>query len=89
VGPRAGLEDVKKGKLLALLGLELPPLSLSARSKPLYRLSYPGSLQNLNRKEMTPLLFYDVKVYTFMLLTYLSQCNSFVYVFLHQTMSHS
>jgi hypothetical protein len=38
VGPRAGLEDVEKRKLLTLPGLELRP----ARSRSVYRLSYPG-----------------------------------------------
>jgi hypothetical protein len=38
LGPRAGLDDVGKGKLLALLGLELHPLGRPARSQSLYRL---------------------------------------------------
>jgi hypothetical protein len=43
VGPRTGLEDVEKRKFFTLQGLELQPLSLTARSQSLYRLRYPGS----------------------------------------------
>jgi hypothetical protein len=43
VGPRAGLADVEKIKFLALLGLELWPLSRQARSQSLYWLCCPGS----------------------------------------------
>jgi hypothetical protein len=41
VGPRAGLDDVKR-KFLTLPGLELQPLGRPTRSQSLYRLSYPG-----------------------------------------------
>jgi hypothetical protein len=41
VGPRAGMDDLEKSKFLTLSGLELRPLSRSARSQPLYRLRYP------------------------------------------------
>jgi hypothetical protein len=44
VGPRAGLDDVEKIKLLTLPELELRPLSGPARSQSLYRLSYPVSI---------------------------------------------
>jgi hypothetical protein len=43
VDPRAGLDDVKKRKLLTLTGLELRPLGRPARSQSLYRLRYPDS----------------------------------------------
>jgi hypothetical protein len=43
VGLRAGLDDVEKGKLLILPGLDLQPLGHPARSQLLYRLRYPGS----------------------------------------------
>jgi hypothetical protein len=43
VDPRAGLDDVEKGKFLTILGLELRPLSHPAHSQLLYRLRYPGS----------------------------------------------
>jgi hypothetical protein len=43
MGPRAGLDDVEKRKLLILPGIELRPLGRPARSQSLYRLSYPGS----------------------------------------------
>jgi hypothetical protein len=43
VEARAGLDDMKKRKFLTLPGLELQPLFRPARSKSLYRLSYPGS----------------------------------------------
>jgi hypothetical protein len=43
VDPRAGLDDLEKREFLTLLGLELRPLSRSARSQSLYRLRYPGS----------------------------------------------
>jgi hypothetical protein len=38
VGPRAGLDDVKKKKFLTLPGFELRPLGRPARSQSLYRL---------------------------------------------------
>jgi hypothetical protein len=41
VGPRAGLDDVKKRKFLTLPGLELRPLGRPARSHSLYRLRHP------------------------------------------------
>jgi hypothetical protein len=47
VGPRAGLDDVEKRKFLTLPGLELRPLGLPARSQSLYRLRYPGSIDNI------------------------------------------
>jgi hypothetical protein len=43
VGPRAGLDDVEKRKILLQTGLKLRPLGRPARSQSLYRLSYPGS----------------------------------------------
>jgi hypothetical protein len=43
VDHRAGLGDMEKRKFLAILGLELRPLSRPTRSQSLYRLSYPGS----------------------------------------------
>jgi hypothetical protein len=43
VGPRAGLDDVEKRKLLTLPGLELRPLGHPARIQSLYRLVFPGS----------------------------------------------
>jgi hypothetical protein len=46
VGPRAGLDDVEKRKILSLLGLELRPLGHPARSQSLCRLSSPGSLSS-------------------------------------------
>jgi hypothetical protein len=47
VDPRAGLDDMEKRKFFNLPGLELsppPPPGRPARSKALYRLSYPGSI---------------------------------------------
>jgi hypothetical protein len=44
VGPRAGLDDVKRRKFLTLPGLELRHLGRPARSQSLYRLRYPGSV---------------------------------------------
>jgi hypothetical protein len=43
VGPRTGPDDVKRGKILPLSGLELRLLGCLARRQSLYRLSYPGS----------------------------------------------
>jgi hypothetical protein len=43
LGPRAGLDDTEKRKLLTLPGLTLRPLGRPARSQSLYRLCYPGS----------------------------------------------
>jgi hypothetical protein len=37
VGPRAGLDDVEKGKFLTLQGLELRPLGRPAHSQSLYQ----------------------------------------------------
>jgi hypothetical protein len=42
-GPRAGLDDVEKRKLLTVQGLELRPLGRPTRSQSLYKLSYPSS----------------------------------------------
>jgi hypothetical protein len=42
VGPRTGLEDMERRKVLPLPGLELRPLDRPARSQSLYRLRYPG-----------------------------------------------
>jgi hypothetical protein len=39
VGPRTGLDDVEKRKLLTLPGLELRPLGRPARSQSLYQIS--------------------------------------------------
>jgi hypothetical protein len=43
VDPRAGLDDMEKGKFLTLQGLELRRLGRPARSQSLYPLRYPGS----------------------------------------------
>jgi hypothetical protein len=43
VDPRAGTDDMEKRQFLTLPGLELRPLYRPARSRSLYRLSYPGS----------------------------------------------
>jgi hypothetical protein len=40
LGPRIGLDDVEKRKILILLGLELRPLGLPARNQSLYRIRY-------------------------------------------------
>jgi hypothetical protein len=45
-GPRAGLDNVEKGKYLTVPGLELRPLGRPVRSQSLYRPSYPGSPLN-------------------------------------------
>jgi hypothetical protein len=42
VGPRTGLDDIDRSKILPLPGLELQPLGLPARSQSLYQLHYPG-----------------------------------------------
>jgi hypothetical protein len=42
VGPRIGLDDVGKRKILPLPGLELRYLGLPGRSQSLYRRCYPG-----------------------------------------------
>jgi hypothetical protein len=44
MGPRFGLDDMKKGKFLTLPGLKLKLLGHAAHSQSLYRLRYPGSL---------------------------------------------
>jgi hypothetical protein len=48
VGPRAGLDDVAKGKFFTSPGLEPQPLGRPVRSQSLYRLRYPGSKYMLN-----------------------------------------
>jgi hypothetical protein len=45
VGPKTGLDDVERRKILPLPGLELRPLGRPIRSQSLYRLNYPGSLK--------------------------------------------
>jgi hypothetical protein len=50
MGPRVGLDDVKKKKFLTLPGLELRPLGLPARSQSLYRLRYSGSRLTVKQK---------------------------------------
>jgi hypothetical protein len=44
VGPRAGLDDMKKWIFLTLLRFELRPFGRQARNLSLYRLRYRGSL---------------------------------------------
>jgi hypothetical protein len=53
VGPRTGLDDVEKRKILPSPGLELRLLGRPARSQSLYRLRYPGPLSNasINNKK--------------------------------------
>jgi hypothetical protein len=41
VGPRASLDNIKKGKFLTLPGLELQPLDHPARMQPLYDCTIP------------------------------------------------
>jgi hypothetical protein len=41
VGPRTGLDDVERRKIVPLSGLELGLLGRSARNQSLYRLRYP------------------------------------------------
>jgi hypothetical protein len=41
MGPRTGLDNVEKRKILTLPGLELRPLGRPPSSQLLYRLSYP------------------------------------------------
>jgi hypothetical protein len=43
VGPKAGIEGVKRRNILPLPGLELRPFCRPASSQSLYRLSYPDS----------------------------------------------
>jgi hypothetical protein len=43
VGPRTGLDDVERRKILVLPGLKLLPLAPPARGQSLYRLCYPDS----------------------------------------------
>jgi hypothetical protein len=48
VGPRTGLDDVERRKILPLPGLELRPLGRPACSQSLYRLRYPGPFQYID-----------------------------------------
>jgi hypothetical protein len=45
---KGGLDDVEKRKFLTLSGIEHRPLGRPARSHSPYRLSYPGSLYNVD-----------------------------------------
>jgi hypothetical protein len=45
VGSRTGLDNLERRKILPLLGLNLPPLSLPAHSQLLYPLHYPSFTQ--------------------------------------------
>jgi hypothetical protein len=65
VGLRAGLDDVEKRKFLTLSGLELRPLVRPARSKSLYRLSFPGSLFNIIHSKRKHICNMAVVVYLF------------------------
>jgi hypothetical protein len=49
VGPRAGLDDMDKWKLLPSPGLELRHLGRPARSQSLYQLRHPSSINELNK----------------------------------------
>jgi hypothetical protein len=53
MGPRIGLNDVERRKILPLLGLELRLLCRPARNQSLYRLRYPGSLYMLGEMRNT------------------------------------
>jgi hypothetical protein len=48
VGPRTGMDDADKRKILPQLELELRPLCRRAGSQLLYRLSYPSSPPQFN-----------------------------------------
>jgi hypothetical protein len=51
VGPRTGLDDAERRKILSLPRLELRPLRRQARSQSRYRLRYLGS-SSIKRNEM-------------------------------------
>jgi hypothetical protein len=53
MGPRAGLDNTEKRIFLILLGFEIRPLGLSARSHSLYRLSYRGFKHICTRKHIS------------------------------------
>jgi hypothetical protein len=55
-GPRAGVDDMEKWKFLPPLVLEPRPLGGPARSQSLYRLSYPGSLWEVETEFITKLV---------------------------------
>jgi hypothetical protein len=57
---RAGLDDVKR-KFLTLLGHELRSLGHPARSQSLYRLSYPGSLDDVERRKISLLSGHELR----------------------------
>jgi hypothetical protein len=54
VGPRTGLEYMRKRKFLPVTGLELRLLSRPARNLLLYRLPYPGSSINHSKLRKDP-----------------------------------
>jgi hypothetical protein len=56
VDPRAGLDDVEKGKFLTLPGLELEPLGRPAHSQSLYRL---WLVPMLNVAKLSHIVFRD------------------------------
>jgi hypothetical protein len=51
VSHRAGLDNVEKRKFCTLPELELRPLGCTARSQSLYRLRFPDSEINADRRE--------------------------------------
>jgi hypothetical protein len=54
VDPRAGLDDVEKGKFLILPGLECQPLGRKARSQSLYRLRHPHKVKiSVKQKQLS------------------------------------
>jgi hypothetical protein len=62
VGPRTGLNEVERRKLLPLPGLELSLLGRPARSQSLYRLHYPCSINNYNNNNSIKFLFNYVQL---------------------------
>jgi hypothetical protein len=58
VGPRTGLDDVERRKILLLPGLELRSLGITARSQSLHRLCYIGSPEQFVCKRNSVLYIY-------------------------------
>jgi hypothetical protein len=70
--PEPGQDDMEKKKFLPLPGLELWPFDRPARSQSLYRLSYPGSRNNLRAENDSEFCLVDNITYAVPLFSYIS-----------------
>jgi hypothetical protein len=93
INPRAGLDDLEKGKFLSLSGLELWPLGRPASSQSLYRLhilfhsSLPNSTKQTNNNQQNNLKQKLInnsyfRYFTDEYFNTFKHCNLYVFVFI-------